>query len=463
LGISFGSINTGLPKDIVQQIMQAEKIPLQKFDERKDKLNSKKTLLNDLSSRIEKLKGLVLQNKTARSLRELKVTTSNDAISASADKNIASPGSYNIEVIELAQKSSAISNGVKDKDKTYTGVGYIKYNLPNGETKSVYIDKENANLTGIAKLINKDDSNGMKATVVDSGDGSKNPWKIIISLEHTGANHMADFPHLYLVDGEVDLFFQGERPAKNAKIKLDGFEIELSENQTADIIPGVNINLKKAKPGEEINIEITEDKVKINEKVQSIVDSINDVLKFIKEQNTLDESTDTSRTLGGDLTLQTIESRIRSAVFQNIKLEKGGTKRVGDIGITFQRDGLLALDQSKLDTELQSSFMDVAQVITGSFSLTEGKIKGFVDFIEDVTNGALARPNGTVTSRKEGIDSQIRQIDQKIERKQVQLERKEQTLKSRFARLEETMSRIQTQGAGLAGLSSMANPITQLG
>ena len=42
MGIAFGSIGTGLPKDIVQQIMAAEKISLNKLEERKDKVNAKK-------------------------------------------------------------------------------------------------------------------------------------------------------------------------------------------------------------------------------------------------------------------------------------------------------------------------------------------------------------------------------------------------------------------------------------
>ncbi|MEX1100248.1 MAG: flagellar cap protein FliD N-terminal domain-containing protein, partial [Bacteriovoracaceae bacterium] len=226
LGISFGSINSGLPKDIVQQLIAAEKIPLQKMDESKGKIESKKALLNDLHQRIEKLKGSIYANKGDRSFRELEITSSGEGISASVDKNVAEPGSYQIEVTQLAQKSSAISNGVEDKDNTYLGVGYIQYELPNGEDKEIYVDQEHSSLAGVAKLINSDVENGMRANVVNSGDGSDNPWKIIISLEETGKDNKATFPNLYLVDGEVDVWFDSHRDAQNAKVKMDGFEIE---------------------------------------------------------------------------------------------------------------------------------------------------------------------------------------------------------------------------------------------
>ena len=71
-------------------------------------------------------------------------------------------------------------------------------------------------------------------------------------------------------------------------------------------------------------------------KIDDLVAKINNVIAFIKEQNTLDESVDTSQTLGGDITLQTLESRLRSSVFQNIATEFGG-KRIGDLGLTFPK------------------------------------------------------------------------------------------------------------------------------
>ena len=78
MGISFGSINSGLPKDIVKQILEAEKIPLKKMEDRKDKIKSKQALLGDLTQRVEKLKGAIYANKSARSFRELQVNTSGD-------------------------------------------------------------------------------------------------------------------------------------------------------------------------------------------------------------------------------------------------------------------------------------------------------------------------------------------------------------------------------------------------
>jgi flagellar hook-associated protein 2 len=461
LGIAFGSINSGLPKDIVQQIVQAEKIPIGQMEARKSKIESKKALVGELTALVEGIKGSVLQNKGARSLRELKVNGGAEHLGITADKNIAEPGKYSLEVTQLATKSSAITNGVEDKDKTNIGVGYIRAVLPNGEEKEVYIDSANATLTGIAKVINGDPELGIRANVVNSGDGSDEPWKLVLAFDGTGDDNNVEFPYLYLVDGEVDLTLEGERPAQDAKVKLDGFEIEVPANKVSDLIPGVTIDLKKAKPGEEVSFEITEDTVKIGEKVTGLVDNINKVLKFIKEQNALSEKSDTSATLGGDLTLQTIESRLRSVIFTPIMTEKGAT-RIGDLGISFTRQGLLAFDQAKFESKLAADYKNVSQTLTGIYSPT-GKTDGFIDKLEKTTQELLNPPSGTLLTRKRGLDSNIQQIDRQIATRQRMIDQKEEILKQKFARLEETITRIKGQGAGLAGMGQGSVPMPQLG
>lgn len=462
MGISFGSINTGLPKDIVKQIIDAEKIPIQQMEERKEKIESKKALVEELTKLVEKIRGDLLESKNARSFRELSVNNDFDHLNLTVDKNLAEPGTHQLEVLELARNSTAISNGVEDKNNTYLGVGYIEYRLPNGENKSIYVDSENSSLTGIAKLINGDQESGLTANVVNDGSGSDTPWKLLVSVEGTGDEKLAEFPYLYFVDGEVDLYLEKEREAQDAKVKLNGFELEVPSNRVTDLIPGVTIDLKKAKPGEEITIDVKEDTAKIAEKMTVLIESINAVLKFIKEQNTLDEKSDTSRTLGGDITLQTIESRIRSTVFKGIKTDYGSF-RMSDIGVNFQRDGLLKLDEKKFESELNQNYRKVAQIVTGKYT-EDGKTKGFMDYLDGAVTGLLQNPAGTLPNRKRGLQSNISQMDRRIDDRMRLIERKEQALKQKFARLEETISRMRSQGNGLAGLSGGApDPIQQLG
>ncbi len=442
--------------------MNAERIPLRKMETRKAKQGEKMALVEQLVALMEAVRGNVQKNGTSRSLRELTVAARDDVVSITLDKNAARPGTNQLEVVQLAQKSSGITSGFEDPKESYVGVGFIQYSLPDGSSKDVYIDSDNASLEGISRLINKDSENGLSASVINDGSDSDTPWKLVMSFDGTGDNNRAEFPYFYFIDGEQDFYIEQQRPAHDAIVKINGFEIELPGNKTDTLIPGVTLDLLKAAPGEEFTVKVEEDIGKITEKVSALVDEINAIIAFIKKQNTLDERSDTTRTLGGDIILQTLESRLRSVVFKSIKTDDG-EKRVGDIGLTFQRDGSLLFDNKKFENQLDSGYEIVSQILTGKFTKEGGKTEGFMDFLSDFTDNALRRPDGLLQSRKRSIRTNIDQIDRRIETRERHLKTKETNLKSKFSRLESTISRIQNQGAGLAALGASAPGAVKLG
>ncbi|HLE11865.1 MAG: hypothetical protein A2504_06870 [Bdellovibrionales bacterium RIFOXYD12_FULL_39_22] len=463
MGISFGSIGTGLPKDIVQQLLTAEKAPLEQMEAKKGKIETKKKLVEEAIGLVEKIRGNLTANSSVKNLRELKYETRNDIIDVALDKNIAEPGEHQIEVIQLAQKSTAMSSGFKDKDNSYVGVGYIQYTLPNGDNREIYIDSEHASIAGIAKLINNDPESGMTAQVVNDGSGTDTPWRLLISLSETGAGNKAEFPYFYFIDGEDDLYLESQRPAQNAKIKLNGFEIELPSNKNSDLIPGVTLNLKKAMPGEEFSLKISEDVGAITEKVDDLVAKINGVLSFIKAQNTMDAKTDTSITLGGDMSLQSLESRIRRAVFQDVQTTFG-PRRFGDLGVQFSREGVLQLDKKKFESVLASDFRAATQILRGIYTEEGVKSYGFMDYLEEAVENCLRAPDGLLLSRKNTFQSNINEMDRRIQDKMRSIAQKEENLKMKFARLESTIANLQKSSAGIASLAANnVSPVTQLG
>lgn len=462
MSISFGSINTGLPKDIVQRLIQAEKIPVQKMEERKSKMMEKGSLVDQLSQLVEKMKISVDANNSTRSLKEIAVETKEDFVDVQVDKNIVIPGTHQIEIISLAQSASAMTNGFSDPNESYIGVGYIKYDLPNGEQQEVYISEGDSNLNGIAKKINQSGNGNITATVVNDGSDSDKPWRINLALTNTGDSENPNWPNLYFIDGDENLYLEFEREPKDAKLKFNGFEIEAPNNKLESLIPGAVISLKKAVPGEEFSIKITEDTKKITEKVNELVENINGVFAFIKEQNQINESTDTSRTLGGDILLQALESRLRAAIFTFIETS-AGQKRIGDYGINFQKSGLLKLDPQKFEKETKENYQITSEFLVGKYENGE-KTEGFIDQLKKVVDSALQFPNGILRSRKNSLNSNIQRIDNQIKQKERFLARKEDNLKQRFSRLESTISSIKSQGAGLSALGAgMPNVVQQLG
>jgi flagellar hook-associated protein 2 len=128
--------------------------------------------------------------------------------------------------------------------------------------------------------------------------------------------------------------------------------------------------------------------------------------------------------------------------------------RMGDLGVTFQRDGLLKFDQAKFESALSQNYKAVSQTLTGKYDPKVGKTQGFMDMLDDTARVLTSPPTGVLPSRKGGLQSQINQIDRQIQNRERMIARKEEVLKAKFARLEETISRIKGQGAGLAGFAA---------
>jgi flagellar hook-associated protein 2 len=282
---------------------------------------------------------------------------------------------------------------------------------------------------------------GMQASVIQDKVDPDNPFKLILAGKGVGGENKIDFPKIYLLDGDQDFYFDESREAKNGKIKLDGFEIEVPENTLEDLIPGLVIDLKQAAPGKNINLTVQEDREVVAGKAKTFVESVNAVLAFIQQQNTLNEKSDTSKTLGGDQVLRTVEMRLRNLI-QGTVVGAGPIQNLSQIGITFNRSGTLEFNEEKFNTILAKNPVDVQQFLAG-----DGQSTGLIPRLKSTVNGLMDNMFGPVANKRKSLQSEIDRSDQRIETIERNLVNKETALKRKFANLEETMSRLQGQGA----------------
>lgn len=447
MGFSLGSIGTGLPKDIVKQLMAAERKPVQQLETRKGTETEKLKLVSDLQGRVRGIQESLKEMGSFKSFRDLEVTSSNDnAVAVKVDKTIAEPGEYSFEVVQLAKRASAVTNAFADSNSTEVGVGYITFSLADGSEKEIYIGSDENTLDGIAKRVNTFSKElGIKAQVINDGTKSETPYRLMFQGLDKGADADIVWPEFYFLDGEQDFFIESEKSGQNSIVRLDGFPIEFKNNQVKDLIPGVTISLKKAQVGDEITIAVKEDLKKITGKVKTLVESTNKVLDFITKQNQLGPESDTSKTLGGDSTLRTIESRIRNSFMTPIKTAQGEV-RLSDVGLRFERSGQLSFSEEIFEKKLNDDFNKVTLAIVGTPE-SEGlasRLKGHVDIFTGGQNSILG-------VRTQGINQRVRDIDRQIETKERALEKREKNLQDQFARLETAISKLKSQGGAFGG------------
>lgn len=442
--ITFGGINSGLPPNLVDQIVEAEKMPIKNLESKKAKEQAKLDLVGELEAKLRAIEGNLSKLASVKGFNDIKLESGDvNIVSGTADVS-APKGSWNVEVVQLAQKAAAITNGFPDRDKTQIGTGYFKFDTPDG-AKEVYINGSNNTLDGAAAAINSAGI-GVKASVINDRKDPDNPYKLILSGENVGGDNKIEYPTLYFLDGDQDLYFDQENEAQNGIIKLDGFEFEINSNTVTDVIPGVTLDIRQAAPGRQVNVTVKENREAVSGKVGEFVKSVNDVLDFIQAQNRMTDKTDTSKTLGGDQLIRMVEGRMQR-LLQDPQYGIGGDiTRLNQLGIEYTRNGNLKLNEDKFNQVLAKKPDDVRKFFAG-----DGFNVGFLPALHREISGLTDSAFGAIANRKRGLEDNIRRVDDNIANKERALERREQQLRRQFSKLEETMGRLKQQGAAISG------------
>lgn len=440
---------SGLPPNLVDQLVEAERIPLKQLEAKKEEEDGKLKLVGEFEGKISEITKNVSELTGTRGFVNNKLVSGDpNVIDGVVDPEHAVNGDWQVEVMRLAQKPGALSNGFPDRDKTQVGTGYLRFDTPEGR-KEVYINSSNSTLDGVVAAINSSGT-GLRAQVINDRKDHDNPFRLMVTGLQTGDDKQVAFPTIYMLDGDQDMYFDESRPAQNAIIKVDGFEMELSENQAKDIIPGVTLDLKQAAPGRPIRVNVKEDIEAISGKIKNFVDAYNGALGFIQNQQKLTKDKSGKERLGpmgGDGLLRSTESVLRRIILNPQMGVDSRIQRIIELGIEFNRNGTLNFSQEKFQKVLATSPSDVVNFFRGDRFNT-----GFVPVLNreigNLTNGTY----GPLSVRKRGISEKIASMDKQLDMKEKQLERKEEMLRKKFADLETKMSGINSQGAAVQGM-----------
>ena len=451
-------------KAALNAIVEAEKQPIKSLTARKGIEEARLKLFNEFKGKFTTIQTTLDSVIGYNKFKELKAELGDGSqlMDVKLDKEKANVGSWEVEVKELAERSSMMSNAFSDPNKKILGVGYISLQSAGGETQDIYVTEDDASLYGIARKINDIPDGVVKATVLKDTSDPEKPFRLVLSAKKEGTENEIKFPQLYFVDGDEDFYIDRDKGSKNALLSVDGFEVELDTNDSPDFLQGVGVQLKQAKPGQKFTFNIKADHAKVTEKIKKVVEGVNSILEFINKQNQVDEKTDTRSTFAGDTSLQNIEFRLRNLMHEGFGAHFNDENsfrvvHLSELGIEFDKKGVITFKEDQFQKSLEKDFDGIAESISGE--------KGFVAQLKTVLEGYTQPGSGVLSSREKGIQARIKQIDQSIETKERNLEKKTQSLTDQFSRLQGSLSNMQKQQSYLTatlGGGGGSNPISQL-
>jgi flagellar hook-associated protein 2 len=455
--IQFGGLITGLDTNaLVAGLIQAERRSITVLEGQKVRYQAQDAVFASVIGALGGLKSSAQNLSLSTDFIKRSATTSDPAVLTASASSSASVGSSLITVDSLAKAQSVQSTSFTQTNAAI-GTGTLTFSVGGTDT-AVVIDHTNNTLEGLRDAINGSSAE-VTATIVNVAAGAVADYRLVVQSDKTGtANAVAISGTLA---GGSDPFAGGGeivQAAGDAVFAVNGLKISRASNTVSDVIPGVTFTLLSegdrngvigaTDPTAKINIAA--DHSAITKAVTELVDKFNAVNDIVNEQFTLDPNTNRQGTTAGDASLRGMLSRLRKELSTS-----GGTgagyRYLSDVGINFEKDGSLTLDQGKLTDALENDPTALANLF-----LT--KENGIGKRLPEAVDDFISAVDGALVFRQKGIGQSIKQIDEKIAREERRIATLEEQLVKRFSALEELVSQLKSQGDFLTQqLSALQN------
>lgn len=449
MAISSSGIGSGLDVNlIVSQLMSAERAPIATLQARQSTYNAKLSAYGTLKSTLDSLKttlkGLDGQGMAARS-----VTSSNDKVLGASVGSGAVPGTYAIEVSTLAQQHKLMSPGFADA-KAALGTGSLTLQV--GGADPITLPAADYTLQELSNAINTAKA-GVSATIINDGTESH----LVITAHQSGKDNTVKIT----ATGGLSAFeYDAETPpapgtgmeqkqaALDAQFTIDGIPVSSASNKAADAIQGLTLNLSKTNVGEAVTLTVENDKTAVKGAIKTFVDAYNKLNSTVRSMTAYNATAQSGAVLNGDTGAASIITGLRKELTASVS-GAGSLSSLSSIGIAFQRDGSLAIDDAKLQKAMDSSFDDVAALFSGT--------DGYTARLTAATTKMLGT-GGIIASRTEGLNSSIRSLTDRQADMEVLLAQTEKRYRAQFTALDSMMNSMQSTSNFLAQqLASLSN------
>lgn len=411
---------SGLPiESIVSGLMSVERQPLQQLKTQIASYQSQFSAFGTFKSNLSKLQDAVKALSTSNAFNAQTVTVADQNSMTATSDGSASTGRYSVSVSQLAtaQKllTSAYASATSVVGTGTLNISFGTFTAANSSTNtpasfatnadksavSITIDSTNNTLTGIRDAINAKNA-GVKATIINDGSGfrlsisssdsgAKNGLNISVTdadgtnSDSSGLSALAYDPTSSSGSGKN---LTETVAAKDAILTVDGVTMTSASNSVSGVIQGVTLNLKSTTSAS-TSLDVGSDSSKIKSSVQGFVDAYNalnntvkNLTKFVKAG-----SSDNGPLLG-DSTTRDIMTKLKSMLTKS-SATTSTYKTLTDIGITFQQDGTLSVDSSKLDKAISNNLSDVTKLFSPSAKTSDPQLT-FVSSTSQTKSGTYA-------------------------------------------------------------------------
>jgi flagellar hook-associated protein 2 len=446
----FNNIDFGV---VLNAIMQQERAPLAAVESQKSTLQAQNSAFTTFATKLAALESAVSALGDTDSLSMVAATTSDDrAVGVSSGIGTVS-GRYEVVVSSLARAQVTMSETTYDSIDTVIATSGI-LTLAQFSQPPIEIPITGAKtLKDLADAINQAPNSPVTASVVQVAPGQ---YRLVLTGRVTGAANgftvsvsgFSGGQGLSFIDTDGD-GTSGDDAADNvqaaadASLTVNEIPITSASNILSDVIPGATITLKQADPTNTIAIDVEQDHSDIIEKVKAFATAYNDVLAFIGEQT--NAAAAGRANIGRDPMVRQFRDSLRAAM---MGAEAGGTlTRLAEVGIGFDRNGKVTINEDRLKNALETSVADVQLLFAGADG-NSGRFGAIKALISSYTTAG-----GLLANVRDRIDEQVARLNARLTVMEEQLAIRRAALQQEFIAADRAMAQLTSQASSLVQLS----------
>lgn len=443
---NLGSVS-GLPlEETLKKLQDAEDKKLSIYTTRAQSYQTRIDAYAKVQSALEALqKSAAVLGKTETMAAIKGSVTGGTALTATVAAEGAVAGQYVIEVKNLASAQSLQSGAVADRTAKHGEVGSFEIELADGTKRTIDL-KGDTSLNGIVKAINADDKSGLRATVINDGNGNNylmltakdtGTQASIKNITVTGDQSLKDILSFSTANDGTTTGMTNTAAA-DAELTINGITVKSGSNNVSKAIDGITLNLtEKTETGKPITLKLEADTSVANKAIQDFVKNYNTLQSTIKSLTAFDAKAATNQPLTGDGTTRSIQASMTNAL--QAVLGEGSVRSLADLGITTDpQTRQLKLDQTKLDKALTENPADVTKLLTGD---KDGLAKKFDTAFKDVLGST-----GSLKTRTDGLAKSISDLDAQQKRAKAASDAEMDQLRTRFVALDKYVSQLAVTG-----------------
>lgn len=458
-GMDFESI---IAASIAAKKNQINKTLTTRKEETKIELSGVGKLKSALETFQKSIKALTEDNGFNTRKVTTDLPTENPYFSIST-KDDATNGSYDITVTQLAKNEKLTQEF--DKDAKFEA-GKLTITLPEVENEDGTKTKReftidiaaDDNIASIRKKLNNNDF-GVTATTVQLANGKT---KLVIDSGMSGDKGNITMKFDGATGGNSDKFNVNSDDAsatnkgwkveqgQNAKINVDGEDLESQTNEFRNVISGITINVHRLSKQDDKggfqsnNVQISADVDKVTEKMNAFVSAYNgllDTMDALYEHNTYTDGKNNydGGELSGDSMLRGLKNQLQN-MMSNVSANSSGLD-IYSVGIKIANDGKMSLDSTKFKENINDNFNTLVNMFSGKDDNdkdnidTNGILIKLNNTVEEYTKG-----NGLLSNREDALNAKIKNYDKEEANNATYLEEYEASLRQRYARLDNTIA-----------------------